>query len=49
MCTKRSDEHGLCRGGSFDSVISFYEEKQLDNEVGSTNYFCEAFLQKLVN
>lgn len=37
MDAKTSSEHGTCRGGSFDSVNSVEEEKQLNNVVSSPN------------
>lgn len=40
MYAKKSDEQGPCRRGSLDSVNSAYEEKQLNNEVSSTNDSC---------
>ena len=40
MYAKKTDEQGPRKGRSFDSVNSAYEEKQLNNEVSSTNDAC---------
>lgn len=40
MYAKKSDEQGPRRGRSFDSVNSAHEEKQLNNEVSSTDDAC---------
>ncbi|XP_073320745.1 tryptophan 5-hydroxylase 1-like [Pagrus major] len=38
MYAKKSNEQGPCRGRSFDSVNSAYEEKQLNNELNKVTF-----------